>query len=201
LLAVDDHPVFREGLQFVIGAQPDMTVVAQASNAIEAVAEFRRHKPDVTLMDVRLPVESGIDALATILGDFPRARIVMLSSFGCDAEIQRALALGAAGYVLKSMPQQDIFNAIRRASAGRKYIPSAVAVRLTEHLGSSDPTPRQLEVLDLVKGGFRNREIAAKLGISEATVNYHIKCLAERLDARDKAHAVAIALRRGFLSS
>jgi len=200
LLAVDDHPVFREGLSFVIGGQPDMVVVAQASNAIEAVSEFRRHKPDVTLMDVRLPVESGIDALATILSDFPQARVVMLSSFGCDAEIQRALKLGAVAYVLKSMPQKEILTAIRAAYVGRSHIPPDVAARLTEHFGKTDPTPRQLEVLDLVRNGLRNKEIAARLGISEATVNYHIKILGEKLDAKDKAHAVAIALRRGFLS-
>jgi DNA-binding NarL/FixJ family response regulator len=200
ILTVEDHPVFREGLSVVIGTQPDMVLVAEASNAIEGVAEFRRHKPDVTLMDVRLPVESGIDALATIIGDFPNARIVMLSYSACDGEIQRALKAGAAAYVLKSMPQKELFAAIRAVHVGRTHMHPEVAARLTEHLGKSDPTRRQLEVLDLVKDGLRNKEIASELGISEATVNYHIKHLGDKLGANDKAHAVAIALRRGLLS-
>jgi len=200
VLTVEDHPVFREGLGVVIGTQPDMVLVGEASNAIEGVAEFRRCKPDVTLMDVRLPVESGIDALVTIMSDYPNARVVMLSCSGCDGEIQRALKAGAVAYVLKSMPQKELFAAIRAAHVGRTHMHPDVAACLTEHLGKSDPTLRQLEVLDLVKHGLRNKEIASELGISEATVNYHIKNLGDKLGANDKAHAVAIALRRGLLN-
>src|SRR5580704_878515 len=147
ILSVEDHPVFREGLSMIIGSQPDMLLVAQAANAIEALEQFRRHKPDVTLMDLRLPGTNGTDALIAIRGEFPTAKVVMLTTSDCDAEIQRALRKGAAGYLLKSTPKSELLDAIRSVHAGRKQVAREVAARLAEHVGEDDLTARELEVL------------------------------------------------------
>jgi DNA-binding NarL/FixJ family response regulator len=196
---VEDHPVFREGLSTIIGSQPDMLLVAQASNAIEAVAEFRRHRPDITLMDLRLPGTNGIDTLISIRGEYPDARVIILTTADSDGEIQRALRAGASGYVLKSMPKNELLDVIRSVHSGRRYVPPQVAARLAEHLGEEDLTQRELEVLRLIRDGFRNKQIADRLAIAETTVNFHIKNLVEKLQANDRTHAVTIALRRGLL--
>jgi DNA-binding NarL/FixJ family response regulator len=196
---VEDHPVFREGLSTIIGSQPDMLLVAQASNAIEAVAEFRRHRPDITLMDLRLPGTNGIDTLISIRGEYPDARVIILTTADSDGEIQRALRAGASGYVLKSMPKNELLDVIRSVHSGRRYVPTQVAARLAEHLGEEDLTQRELEVLRLIRDGFRNKQIADRLAIAETTVNFHIKNLVEKLQANDRTHAVTIALRRGLL--
>ena len=199
ILSVEDHPVFREGLSAVIGSQPDMLLVAQAANAAEAIAEFRRHRPDITLMDLRLPGTNGTDALIAIRGEFPRARIIMLTTSDSDGEIQRALRAGAAAYILKSMPKDELLAVIRSVHSGKRHVPPEVAARLAEHLGEEDLTARELEVLRLIHDGYRNKQIADQLSIAETTVNFHIKNLVAKLGANDRTHAVTIALRRGLL--
>ncbi len=199
ILSVEDHPVFREGLSTILGSQPDMTLVAQASNAVEAMAEFRRHRPDITLMDLRLPGANGTDALIAICGEFPQARIVMLTTSDGDAEIQGAMRAGASGYILKNMPKSEMLKIIRAVHNGGRHVPPEVAARLAEHLGEEDLTTRELEVLRLIRDGYRNKQIADQLAIAETTVNFHIKNLVDKLGANDRTHAVTIAVRRGLL--
>jgi DNA-binding NarL/FixJ family response regulator len=198
-LSVEDHPVVREGLRTIVSSQPDMVMVAQAGNAEQAVAEFRRHRPDVTLMDLRLPGTNGTDTLIAIRGEFPDARIIMLSMSDGDNEIQRAMRAGASAYLLKSMPNDQILSVIRAVHAGRKHVPAEVAARLAEHLGEENLTARELQVLRLIRDGHRNKQIADLLRIAETTVNFHIKNLVDKLGANDRTHAVTIAIRRGFL--
>jgi DNA-binding NarL/FixJ family response regulator len=199
VLSVDDHPLLREGIATLINNEPDMTMVAEAASGLEAIQGFREHKPDVTLMDLRLPDMSGIDALMAILCEFPEARIVMLTTFEGDVEIQRALEAGARGYLLKSMPPSDLLDVIRQVHAGKKRIPPEVASQLAEHMGDELLTQREIEVLLAVADGNRNRDIAEKLFISEETVKVHIKHIMEKLHASDRTDAVAIGVRRGII--
>jgi len=199
ILCVEDHPVFREGLRTIIESQQDMLLVGQAGNAVEATAEFRQHQPDITLMDLRLPGANGTDVLIAIRGEFPQARIIILTTSDTEGEIQRAMRAGASAYVLKSTPRDKLLDVIRSVHAGKRHVPPEVAARLVEHLGDEDLTARELEVLRLIRDGYRNKQIADHLEIAETTVNFHIKNLVGKLQANDRTHAVTIALRRGLL--
>ena len=199
ILCVEDHPVFREGLRAMIGSEPDMEFVGHAPNGVEAITQFRLHRPDITLMDLRLPGANGTDVLISIRGEFPHARIIMLTTSDGDADILRAMRAGASAYILKSMPMDELLDVIRAVHRGRKHVPPEVAARLAEYLGDDDLTARELDVLRLIRDGYRNKQIADQLTISENTVNFHIKNLMEKLRANDRTHAVTIALRRGLL--
>jgi DNA-binding NarL/FixJ family response regulator len=199
ILSVEDHPVFREGLSAILGSQPDMHLVAQAANAVEAIEEFRRLRPDVTLMDLRLGASNGIDTLIAIRREFPEARIIMLTTSDSDGEIQRALRAGASAYILKSMPKKELLDVIRSVHAGRRAVPPDVAAVIAEHFGEEELTARELEVLRHIHDGYRNKQIAYRLTIAETTVNFHIKNIVDKLGANDRTHAVTIALRRGLL--
>jgi DNA-binding NarL/FixJ family response regulator len=199
VLSVDDHPLLREGIAAVINNQPDMSLVALATTGTEAVQRFREHRPDVTLMDLRLPDVSGIDAMMAIRAEFPDARVMMLTSFDGDVEIDRALRAGARGYVLKSLPPRELAEAIRDVHAGRKRIPADVAAHLAEHVGEEALTQRERDVLTHVAGGLRNRDIGEELAITEETVKVHMRNILGKLSARDRTEAVTIALRRGII--
>jgi DNA-binding NarL/FixJ family response regulator len=199
ILSVDDHPLLREGIAAIINSQPDMLFVAEASSGAEAIQKFRDHRPDVTLMDIRLPDMSGIDSLIAIRAEFAEARIIMLTTFEADAEIQRALGAGARGFMLKSTPPAELVDAIRQVHAGKKRVPPEIAAQLAEHFADDALTEREIEVLQRVAGGNRNRDIAELLFISEETVKVHIKHIMDKLGASDRTQAVAIAVRRGII--
>jgi DNA-binding NarL/FixJ family response regulator len=199
ILCVDDHPLLRKGIGTMIGNETDMLLMAEASNGPEAIELFRKHTPDVTLMDLRLPGMSGIDAMIAIRTEFPGARIIILTTFEGDVEIQRALEAGARAYMLKTMPPEDMIQTIRQVHSGKKRIPPEIAAQLAEHYSDDALTTREIDVLRQIAGGNRNRDIAEKLFISEHTVKIHIKHIMEKLGATDRTEAVAIGTRRGII--
>lgn len=199
VLTVDDHPLLREGLAAVIATQPDMRLVAEASDGAEAIACFETHRPDVTLMDLQMPSMDGIDAIRAIRARWSSARIVVLTTYEGDARAVAALKAGAMAYLLKSMVRKDLLNTIRTVYAGRRKVPPQVAQSIAEHMGEELLTPRELDVLRLVAVGNSNRSVGRRLGIAEETVKAHVRNVLAKLEARDRTHAVAIALRRGII--
>jgi DNA-binding NarL/FixJ family response regulator len=199
ILTVDDHPLLREGIAAVLGSQEDMTVVAQACNGREAVEAFQRVRPDVTLMDLRMPDMSGIEAISVIRSEFPDARIIVLTTYAGDAQAAAALKAGAAGYLLKSMVRKDLLETIRIVHSGKRRIPPEIATEIAEHVADDSLTERETEVLRRVAAGKSNKLIAAELRISEGTVKTHMKSILPKLNASDRTHAVMIALKRGIL--
>jgi DNA-binding NarL/FixJ family response regulator len=199
VLCVDDHPLFREGIAAVIESQEDMYIVGMAATGVEAIAAHRSHRPDVTLMDLRLPDMSGVAALTAIRAEYRAANIIMLTTFEGDVQMQRALAAGARGYILKSTPLEELTAVIREVHRGRKYLPPAVAQQIAEHVVADVLSEREVEVLTQMAAGNRNREIGEILSISEETVKAHVRHILEKLGAKDRTQAVAIGLRRGFI--
>ena len=199
ILTVDDHQLLREGIAAVLESQEDMTLVAQASNGREAVDNFRRLRPDVTLMDLRMPDMSGIEAITEIRGEFPDARIVVLTTYAGDAQAAAALKAGAAGYLLKNLVRKELLETIRAVHSGKRRVPPEIATEIAEHVADDALTARELDVLRRVAAGKSNKLIAAELDISEGTVKTHMKSILPKLDASDRTHAVMIALKRGIL--
>jgi len=200
VLSVDDHPLLREGLAAIINHEDDMVVVAQASSGGDGIREFKKHRPDITLMDLRLPDMSGIEALIAIRLAEPTAQVIILTTFDGGAEVERALKEGASGYMLKSTAPRELVDAIRSVRTGKRRIPADVAAKLADHLSDDNLTPREIDVLRLIAEGNRNREIATRLFISEETVKVHVKHVMEKLGATDRTQAVTIAIRRGIIT-
>jgi DNA-binding NarL/FixJ family response regulator len=199
VLAVDDHSLLREGIATLLAAQPDMKLVAEAANGREAIEQYRVHRPDVTLMDLQMPEMNGVDAMIAICGEFPGARIVVLTTYTGDVQVLRALKAGARGYLLKNLLRKELLETIRQVHAGQKRIPPDVAAGLAEHATDETLSGREIEVLHLISGGNANKEIAARLSITEETVKGHVKNILAKLDANDRTHAVTIGLKRGII--
>ncbi len=199
ILVADDHPIVREGLRGLIAVQPDIAVVAEASNGREAIQQFRIHRPDVTVMDLQMPEMDGVDAVFAIRDEFPGARIIVLTTYAGDAKILRALKAGAQGYLLKAVMHKELADNIRAVYAGRKVMSPEAAAQVAEHTGEETLIPKEIEVLRLIAAGNANKEIAAQLSISEETVKSRVKNILDKLGANDRTHAVTIGLKRGII--
>jgi DNA-binding NarL/FixJ family response regulator len=199
ILIVDDHPLLREGIISLVGKQADMRVVGEASNGKEAFQFFKQCTPDVTLMDLRMPEVDGIDVMTAILGEFPDAKFIVLTTFSGDAQVLRALKAGARGYLLKDTLRKELLEAIRTVHAGRKRIPAEIAAQVAEHASDDVLTRREIEVLRLIASGNPNKLVADKLSVSEDTIKMHVKSILSKLGANDRTHAVTIALKRGII--
>ena len=199
ILTVDDHQLLREGIAAVLEGQPDMLLIGEASNGREAIESFRQHRPDVTLMDLRMPDMSGIEAITAIRAEFPNARIIVLTTYAGDVQAAGALKAGASGYLLKNLVRKELLETIRVVHAGKRRVPPEIATEIAEHVADDALTEREIEVLRRVAAGKSNKVIAAELDISEGTVKTHMKSILPKLDASDRTHAVMIALKRGIL--
>ena len=199
VLAADDHPLIREGIAAMIEAEPDMRLVAEATNGREAVECFRQHRPDVTLMDLRMPEVGGVEAIRRICADFPDARLIVLTSYAGDAQVQSALNAGANSYLLKNMLRRDLLDAIRAVHAGMRRIPREIANQMAEHASADELTTREVDVLRRLASGKSNKAVAAELNISVSTVKAHVKAILAKLGADSRTHGVMIAVKRGII--
>ena len=199
ILTVDDHPLLRRGIAALVNAEPDLKLVAEASNGQEAIAAFRSHRPDITLMDLQMPGVDGIEAIDRIRSEFPEARIVVLTTYSGDAQVLRALRAGARGYILKGHVHKELLETIRVVHAGQKRIPPDIAAELGEHAADDELTQREIDVLRLIAAGNGNKKIADRLSIGEATVKSHVTNILSKLGANDRGHAVTIGLKRGII--
>jgi len=199
ILLADDHPLLRDGVAGLVADQPDMKLVGEASNGREAIDQFRKHRPDITLLDLQMPEVNGIDAILAIRGEFPEARIVVLTTYAGDTQILRALKGGAQAYLLKSALRRELLDTIRAVHKGQRRIPPEVAAQLAEHAADDQLTSREVEVLRLIAAGKANKLVARDLSITEETVKGHVKSILSKLGASDRTHAVTIALKRGII--
>ena len=199
VLAVDDHPIVRDGIAKLVGTQSDMELVAEASDGREAIEQFRKHHPDVTLMDLQMPNLSGIDAINAIRSEFPEARIVVLTTYAGDVQVKRALQTGAQGYLLKALLRKELLETIRAVHGGQKRLTAEIAAEIAQHAMDTALTPREISVLKLIAGGNANKEIAAQLHISEESVKGYVKNILQKLGVNDRTHAVTIGLKRGII--
>jgi DNA-binding NarL/FixJ family response regulator len=199
ILSVDDHPLIRQGIAGLLAVQADMHVVAEAANGREALEQFRAHHPDITLMDLQMPEMSGFDALIAIRGEFPEARIIVLTTYAGDVQVQRALKAGARAYLLKDTLHRELLETIRAVHAGKKSISAEASFQLAEHATDDALTPAEIRVLRLIAAGHANKEIAARLSLSEETVKGQVRNILSKLGARDRTHAAMIGLKRGII--
>ena len=199
VLAVDDHPIVRDGIAKLVGTQSEMELVAEASDGREAIEQFRRHHPDVTLMDLQMPNMCGIDAINAIRIEFPEARIVVLTTYAGDVQVKRALQAGAQGYLLKGLLRKELLETIRAVHGGQKRLTAEIAAEFAQHAMDSALTPREISVLKLIAGGNANKEIAVQLHISEESAKGYVKNILQKLGANDRTHAVTIGLKRGII--
>jgi DNA-binding NarL/FixJ family response regulator len=199
ILAVDDHPLFRNGIAAILATQPDMSLVAEASNGLEAIQQFRAHRPDVTLMDLQMPDMNGLDALVAIRGEFPEARIIMLTTYSGDVQVMRSMQVGARAYLLKNLLDKELLGTIRAVHAGKKALAAEASYELAEHATDEALTPGEVGVLRLIAAGNANKQIAAQLSITEETVKGRVKNILSKLGANDRTHAAMIGVRRGII--
>jgi DNA-binding NarL/FixJ family response regulator len=199
ILAVDDHPLFRNGIAALLATQPDMRLVAEASNGREAIQQFRAHRPDVTLMDLQMPEMNGLDALLAIRGEFPEARVIMLTTYSGDVQVMRSMRVGARAYLLKNLLDKELLGTIRAVHAGKKVLSTEASFELAEHATDDALTPGEIDVLQLIAAGNANKQIAAQLSITEETVKGRVKNILAKLSANDRTHAAMIGVRRGII--
>ena len=199
ILAADDHAMVRQGIAVLVGTQPDMTLVAEAANGREAIQQFRAHRPDVTLMDLQMPEMNGFDAIVAIRGEFPNAKIVVLTTYKGDVQILRALKAGAQGYLLKTTFHKELVDTIRAVYAGRKALSPEASYELAEHVADDALTPAEITVLRLIAAGNANKQIADQLSVTEETVKSRVKSILSKLGANDRTHAAMIGLKRGII--
>ncbi len=199
IMAVDDHPLIRQGIALLVSAQPDLTLVAEATNGREAVQQFRAHRPDVTLMDLQMPEMSGLDAISTIRGEFPEARIIVLTTYAGDVQAHRAVKAGSRAYLLKDTLHRELVETIRAVHTGKKYLSPEITFQLAEHVADDSLTSAEIQVLRLIAEGSANKEIAAQLALSEETVKGQVRNILSKLGAKDRTHAAMIGLKRGII--